>query len=136
MTYRFILLLVLTSLMIFVAGCGGDEPDPEPITEEPALDTTVTQPQVQEEPKYQNPTFRKKGYAVQIGSFREYDNARDLAIKFSNRGYTTYIEDVEVIGEGIYHRVRIGSYRTSGQAHKIGREVRTKYGVRYWVDKD
>ncbi len=134
MNYRLILLLLLSSLIIFMVSCGKDEP--EPITEEPALDTTLTQPEVQEKPRYQNPTFQKKGYCVQIGSFKEYANARDLAAKFSNRGYTTYIEEVEVIGEGIYYRVRIGSYRTPGQAHQVGREVRTKYGVRYWVDKD
>jgi len=43
---------------------------------------------------------------------------------------------VEVIGEGIYYRVRIGSYGTITKANMAGREIKEKFGVDFWVDRD
>ncbi|MBD3170092.1 MAG: hypothetical protein GF307_11460 [candidate division Zixibacteria bacterium] len=138
MAYRIILSAFLALSVIMALGCGKGDKEPEvqqQVTEQPEVDTTR---QMAQEPvsKFNNPSFRKKGYCVQVYSFKEYPRAKEAAIKFTNRGYTTYIEDVEVIGEGIYHRVRIGSFSSVKEAQRICRELKARYGVNCWVDKD
>lgn len=139
MIVRLFVIAIVSIALLTVVGCGGkEEKVPEQIIEEPGIDTSAAaEPErVEQEPLFENPEFSKRGYTVQVYSFKEYPKAREGAVKFNNRGYKAYIEEVEVVGEGIYYRVRLGSYRTVAEAKRVGREVKARYGVDYWVDRD
>jgi len=136
---RILAAAVVIATMALCAGCGGNEEvTPEPITKRPAQDTIITAPKTEAQPEslFQNPTIQSKGYCIQLHSFREYQKARTAAMEYTDAGYTAYIEQVEVIGEGIYYRVRIGSYGTITKANMAGREIKEKFGVDFWVDRD
>lgn len=60
-------------------------------------------------------------YAVQVGAFGERGNAEDLHRKLS-RDY----QDVEVIVDGRWHRVRIGNLRTEKDARKLERDLKKR----------
>ncbi|MCP4632805.1 MAG: SPOR domain-containing protein [candidate division Zixibacteria bacterium] len=141
MVGRLFIVLTLSLFLIGITGCGGkDEPAeqtiPETQMEETTTDTVTEQSAVDQEPPFENPMIAKKGYTVQIYSFKDYSRAKAAAIKFTNRGYKTFIEDVEVVGEGLYHRIRIGSFSTSREAKRVCLEIKTRYGINCWIDKD
>lgn len=60
-------------------------------------------------------------YAVQVGAFGERGNAEDLHRKLS-RDY----QDIELIQDGRWHRVRIGNLRTEKDARKLERDLKKR----------
>jgi cell division septation protein DedD len=137
MAVRTLLIGFIVIALISTIGCGGKEEKEaqEPEVQQPVEEPAPQQPAVPEV-KFENPYIQKKGYTIQIYSFKDYSKAVAAATKFTNRGYKAYIEDVEVVGEGIYHRVRIGSYASLNEARRVGRDLKARYGVNYWVDRD
>ncbi|GEM_PF-5663020 len=138
MFFRVLVAFILSAMFLVFSGCGKKKKEVSQETaQETPVDTTVSTSQTEEETApFENPTFTKKGYCLQIYSFKDYNRAKEAADKFTARGYTTYIEDIEVVGEGVYHRVRIGSFATAREANRIGREIKSRFGVDYWVDRD
>ena len=60
-------------------------------------------------------------FAVQVGAFGERSNAEDLHRKLS-RDY----QDVELIQDGRWHRVRIGNLRTEKDARKLESDLKKR----------
>lgn len=60
-------------------------------------------------------------YAVQVGAFGERSNAVDLHRKLS-KDY----QDVELIQDGRWYRVRIGNLRTEKDARKLERDLKKR----------
>ncbi|MFQ6677263.1 MAG: SPOR domain-containing protein [Fidelibacterota bacterium] len=73
-------------------------------------------------------------WVVQLGAFGKYSNAKRLKNIVSGLEYP--IEIVEVMSNGKrLHAVRVVRFKTREEAERIGREVKTKYGVNFRVLK-
>ena len=71
-------------------------------------------------------------YVVQIGAFRSEDNAKRLKLQVSQLGHDVSISKVDTNGK-IFFVVRINSYRSKIKAEKIGKDIKSKFGVNYRV---
>jgi DedD protein len=53
---------------------------------------------------------------VQVASFKEQDDADSFVKELRKRGHSAFRQAANVPGRGIWHRVRIGSFKTKYQA--------------------
>ncbi|MBN2831281.1 MAG: MiaB/RimO family radical SAM methylthiotransferase, partial [Candidatus Omnitrophica bacterium] len=65
---------------------------------------------------------REDYYSVQVGSFSNADNAKNLARKLINSGYLAYIEEIGSLANRAY-RVRVGRLNTVREAEDLGRKL-------------
>lgn len=65
------------------------------------------------------PGAGQKLYRVQVGAFREYENALILSNRLQNEGYPAYI----LFGEGLY-RVQVGAYELLDNAIRMEQRLR------------
>lgn len=73
-----------------------------------------------------------KPWVIQLGAFGKYDNAKRLKNMIKNAGFP--IELVEVISNGKrLHAVRIVRFTSTDEADKVGRHIKSLYGVNYRV---
>ncbi len=77
---------------------------------------------------------RSHPWVVQLGAFGKYDNAKRLKTIVSGSGYP--IDIVEVMSNGKrLHAVRIVRFSNEQEAEKVGREIKSTYGVNFRVLK-
>ncbi len=88
-----------------------------------------------EEPKKEISQPMGEGFTVQIAAGTNYEYAHDLADKFTDRGYETYVTEATVNGQDFY-RIRIGDYPTLTEARTVGAELQDKFSVEYWIDNN
>jgi len=63
-------------------------------------------------------------YSLQIASYREIEQASELAGKLTSYGYSSIrIVKTEIAGRGTYFRVRMGSYRDREQAEEAKKQI-------------
>lgn len=74
------------------------------------------------------PSPQRSGWAVQLGSFANRDNASRLAGEVSARGYDTYLLPLERDGRTLY-RVRVGPRPSRAAAQELAGEL-AKAGYR------
>ncbi len=73
-------------------------------------------------------------WVVQLGAFGKYANAKRLKNIVSGAGYP--IEIVEVMSNGKrLHAVRVVRFSSESEAEKIGKGIKSKYGVNFRVLK-
>lgn len=73
-------------------------------------------------------------WVVQLGAFGKYANAKRLKSIIAGAGYP--IEIVEVMSNGKrLHAVRVVRFSSKSEAGKIGKEIKSKYGVNFRVLK-
>jgi cell division septation protein DedD len=65
-------------------------------------------------------------YTVQVSSFRSMDQASDLKDRLSKRGYTAYVQSVDLSDKGTWHRVRVGNYRDKDGAERVASDIRNR----------
>lgn len=90
----------------------------------------VPEPEVKAAPKKQSPAGGS--FSLQVGSFRQEENAVNLAKKVKDLGYPSSIE-IGDVGGLIYHRVFIRGFGDRVQAEKLGEELRSELGINYLV---
>lgn len=110
---------------------------PEPVTDAapvkpaPAAPVAKPKPEPKPEPKpaakpAPKPPARaapaREGWAVQLGSFANRDNARRLAGEVSAKGYETYLLPLKKGGQTLY-RVRVGPKPSRAAAEKLAGEL-------------
>jgi cell division protein FtsN len=66
------------------------------------------------------PVQREAYWAVQVGAFSDYTNAKNYSAKFAEMGYQTEINTVVRNNKNLY-RVRVGNFKTRAEA-KEGRK--------------
>lgn len=72
-------------------------------------------------------------YTIQLGAFRNSDDADNFRLKYSNKGYSTYISMVnDSAGETIY-KVRMGSFKTREHADLFSVKFKKNEGVSAFV---
>jgi cell division septation protein DedD len=56
------------------------------------------------------------GFMVQVASFKDQDDADEFVVELRKRGHRAFRQAATVPGRGIWHRVRIGSFKTKYEA--------------------
>ena len=77
----------------------------------------------------------KKAYTpwvVQVGAFGKYENANRLKKQLQSSGFPTEIHRINSNGNRL-HAVRIVRYETKNQADKIGRSLKSKFGLDFRI---
>ena len=78
---------------------------------------------------------KKKTYmpwVVQVGAFGRYENANRLKKQLQGSGFPTEVHRINSNGKRL-HAVRIVRYETKSQADKIGRSLKTKFGLDFRI---
>jgi DedD protein len=117
-------------------------PTPEDtLTSEPPAITAKTEetrepeprrPAVTAESKSKTPTAARASlsqggdYTIQVGSSRSLEQATELKGRLSKKGYTAYVQSVDLSDKGTWHRVRIGSYRDKEGAERVASDIRSR----------
>ncbi len=155
-----ILLAVLIMALLALAGCGGDKEEPQPDRQSSglvpaAVDTAMDEPvgdpmadapetRVTETltatgqaapPKARTtpaPTAPGGDFSLQVGSFRQQENAGKLAAQVQELGYKARVETA-VVGGLTYHRVFVRGLADRTEAENLGEELRSRLGINYLV---
>lgn len=78
---------------------------------------------------------KKKAYmpwVVQVGAFGKYENANRLKKQLQSSGFPTEVHRINSNGNRL-HAVRIVRYETKNQADKIGRSLKSKFGLDFRI---
>lgn len=75
------------------------------------------------------PAVIRDGWAVQVGSFGNKKNATGLRDKIRKRGFTAFVDTVNVKGKES-HRVRIGPEADKERAQKLLRRLQQEMGLK------
>jgi DedD protein len=62
------------------------------------------------------PSGSEGGYMVQVASFKSQEDAESFVMELRRRGHQAFRTAANVPGRGIWHRVRIGSFKTRFEA--------------------
>ena len=81
---------------------------------------------------FQKKKSSKGPYVVQIGAFSNRENAKRLKLQVSQLGHDVSINKVDSNGKTFY-AVRVNSYKSKRKAEDIGKDIKSKLGVRYRV---
>lgn len=65
-------------------------------------------------------------FTVQVASYREMGDARELADKLTRKGYQAFVAEAEVPGKGTWYRVRVGRFGTRKEAASFGENLKRK----------
>ncbi len=57
--------------------------------------------------------------AVQVASYRKREKAHEMLVSLSSAGYSGTVVRADLGPRGIWHRVRLGPFRSKGDAEKI-----------------
>jgi DedD protein len=70
--------------------------------------SSVTTPPVEE--------GRAGGYQLQASSFKSETEANNFATALRQRGHRAYVEPAQLLGRGVWYRVRVGPFKTQKEA--------------------
>lgn len=62
------------------------------------------------------PAGTEGGYQIQVASFKKQDDAEKFVQDLRKRGHSAYRQAARVPGRGVWHRVRIGPFKTKYKA--------------------
>jgi cell division septation protein DedD len=65
-------------------------------------------------------------FTIQVSSFRSMDQASELKGRLSKKGYPAYVQSVDLSDNGMWHRVRIGTYRDKDGAEQVANDLRSR----------
>jgi DedD protein len=68
------------------------------------------------------------GYQLQVSSFKKREDADNFALVLRRRGHRAHVEEANVKGRGLWHRVRIGpfKYRRSAEIYRQDFEAKER----------
>jgi DedD protein len=76
------------------------------------------------------PPGSEGGYVVQVASFKEQDDADSFVTELRSRGHQAFRVAASVPDRGIWHRVRIGSFKTKYEADRYKEKLERNDQVR------
>lgn len=74
----------------------------------------------------------KKPWVIQVGAFGNYNNANSLKNQLQNGGYPTEVHRINSNGKRL-HAVRIVRFQSRNEADKIGRSLKSKFGLDFRI---
>ena len=72
---------------------------------------------------------RSHPWSVQVGSYPQENDAKNVAKRLSDKGYDAYVVTGQVKGKS-WHRVQIGRFPTKTEAEKLWQAVKTAEGLK------
>ncbi|MFQ6111127.1 MAG: SPOR domain-containing protein [Nitrospinota bacterium] len=69
-------------------------------------------------------------YTVQVSSLRSFSRAEALRARLAKRGYEAYVEKVNLGDKGLFHRVRVGSFKTRAGALRVARRIEERENIK------
>lgn len=94
-----------------------------PDTEELVAEQSSGQAQAAQQPLPQQPASQQMSpmerYYLQAGSFQNAEDAENLKAKLAMLGIEASVQAADVPEKGIWHRVRLGPYATTGDMDRI-----------------
>jgi len=97
--------------------------EPSGDEQEPALTTAMPAPETATD------TGKPSGWVIQLGSFSQETNARELDEKLREAGYPAFVEPVTQSGKRVY-RVRVGPEVMRGDAEKVRDKIATDFDIK------
>lgn len=82
-----------------------------------------------EKPAATTDNAEPSGWVIQLGSFSQEDNARELNAKLRKAGYAAYVEPVIQSGKKVY-RVRVGPEVMRGEAEKLRDRIAAEFDLK------
>lgn len=71
------------------------------------------------------PTINPGGkYAVQVGAYQKEEEAKKIVEGLKSKGYPAFVETTKGSGQGTWYRVRIGLFKTRGEAKLYGNTLK------------
>jgi cell division septation protein DedD len=83
----------------------------------------------QESPK----TTAIRKYTVQVGAFKNAEEADALRTKMSKKGYKAFVTAAKTKKQEILHKVMVGEYRTRQEAEVLSVKLKNSEGLRTFV---
>jgi len=74
----------------------------------------------------------RTGWAIQIGTFAEFAAAEAAAETYRQADFPTFVRRAEKDGKTFY-RLRVGVYESREEAQRVGEELRSRFGLDYWI---
>ena len=65
-------------------------------------------------------------YVIQAASYHKAQEAADLSRKLSRKGYTPFVEAVDLGSKGQWHRVYVGPFSTVAAADKVAKRLKSE----------
>lgn len=78
----------------------------------------------------------KGGFAVQVASYQNPDQARELAQRLLGQGLDTYIRQARLPEAGLRYRVRVGPYPSRKAAEAAAGRIRLQHELAAYVTKE
>lgn len=72
-------------------------------------------------------------FTVQVAASQQKDDADAVVQKLRGSGLRPYLTDVDIPGKGHWYRVRLGSFKTKGDAEKYVRDLKRETGLTAFV---
>lgn len=110
-----------------------------PVTTHPKDELSQMAAQVAQMPGDQGlaPSGSDTGYLVQVASFKDQEDADEFVTELRKRGHSAFRVAANVAGRGIWHRVRIGSFKTKFQAELYKKKLEeTERTIALVIDPD
>ncbi len=76
----------------------------------------------------------KSKYAIQVGAFSNVQNAKALAAKFQERGYSAEISS-KIVGSAIFNVVTVGEFASREEAEKSAKKIAENFNLKPRVIK-
>lgn len=103
-------------------------PPAPPVAKEPSVDAGKPEPEVAKVGKREAAWAGK--YSLQVASYRDATQAKELFDKLNGRGYTAVrVVQGEVPGKGTYFRVRLGPFPDRSTAEEIKEKLKSADGL-------
>jgi len=105
-----------------------------PVTTEPKDGlTALAASAAQVEPDEEAPSGTDGGYQIQVASFKVQGDADAFVEDLRKRGHRAYRQAAYVSGRGLWHRVRIGPFKTKFQANLYRKKLEGKERMNAFV---
>ncbi|MGA1843495.1 MAG: SPOR domain-containing protein [bacterium] len=76
------------------------------------------------------------GYTIQVFSFKSRDISERMVAQLKDKGYPAYQSTIDLGSNGIYHRVRIGHFKTRSDAAQVLEKVLTRENKEAFITRD
>lgn len=71
----------------------------------------------------------EKTYTIQVSSFKDKAQAQNLEARLRKKGFPVKLVSVEMKDSGLWHRVRVGSYKERKEAERVAEQLRAQENV-------
>lgn len=87
----------------------------------PNMEVNVSEYETEEEASLPSETIADvpTTYILQIGSFKQFEAADEVKAKLALLGVNADIQRVVINGQDVYHRVRVGPYKNTGNLEEV-----------------